>query len=74
MMRSPSSTAVAAAGNLPAGPEGVLQVLRDELFAVETDRLSGKLPETEYQQLKAAYDIILKRAISRKGTVEVIPE
>ncbi len=74
MMRSPSSTAVAAAGNLPAGPEGVLQVLRDELFAVETDRLSGKLPETEYQQLKAAYDIILKRAISRKGTVEVVPE
>jgi hypothetical protein len=74
MMRGPSSSTAAAAGPLPAGPEGVLQVLRDELFAVETDRLSGKLPEAEYQQLKAAYDIVLKRAIDRKGTVEVVPE
>jgi hypothetical protein len=74
MMRGPSSTPVAGAGTVPTGPDGVLQVLRDELFAVETERLSGKLPETDYQQLKAAYDIVLKRAISRRGTVEVVPE
>ena len=58
----------------PAGPDGTLQVLRDELFSVETDRLSGKLSEPDYQQLKAAYDLVLKRAINRQGVVEVVTE
>ncbi len=48
------------------GPEGALQVLRDELFAVETDRLSGRMSEAEYQKLKAAFDLVLKRTLSRQ--------
>jgi len=42
-----------------------LQVLRDEMFAVETDRLEGRLTEAEYAELKAAYDVVLRRALAR---------
>jgi len=42
-----------------------LQVLRDEMFALETDRLEGRLTEQQYTELKSAYDIVLRRALSR---------
>jgi hypothetical protein len=63
MLKAPSR---ATSGTTPAGPDGALQVLRDELFAVETDRLSGKLTEEEYLELKAAFDTVLKRTLSRR--------
>jgi hypothetical protein len=71
MLRTPSPGTSSSA---PIGPGGALQVLRDEMFALETDRLNGRLSEPEYQQLKAAYDLVLKRALNRTGTVEVVPE
>ena len=52
---------------LPTGPAAALQVLRDEMFAIETERLEGKLTEREYLQLKAAYDVVLRRALSRSS-------
>ena len=66
MLKAPSSP---AAGTTPAGPEGALQVLRDELFAVETDRLSGKLTEPEYLELKSAFDTVLKRTLGRRTVI-----
>jgi hypothetical protein len=81
MMRTPGApTAQLASGGTPAN---ALQVLRDEMFAVETDRLEGRLSETDYAQLKAAYDIVLRRALARNGPrgareddgkVEIVPE
>ena len=71
MLKAPSTAARTAQA---AGPEGALQVLRDELFAVETDRLSGKLSEDEYATLKAAFDIVLRRTMTRQGTTEIVPE
>lgn len=55
------------AGGLPptGTPAAVLQTLRDEMFAVETDRLEGRLNPEQYLELKSAYDIVLKRALSR---------
>lgn len=44
-----------------------MQVLRDEMFAVETDRLEGRLKPAEYAELKAAYDIVLKRTLARSA-------
>lgn len=64
----PTGTTVATApGVLPTHTGGALQVLRDELFAVETDRLAGKLTEAQYAKLKQAYDVVLRRAIARAG-------
>ena len=71
MLKAPSAGASRVAA---VGPEGALQVLRDELFAVETDRLSGKLSEDEYARLKAAFDIVLRRTIARQGTAEIVTE
>ena len=57
--------------HVPAAPQPAshgstaLQVLRDELFAVETDRLAGRLTEAQYSELKSAYDIVLRRALSK---------
>ena len=74
MLRNPGAN-VAARGVAPvagggawapaAAPSGALQVLRDEMFAVETDRLEGQLTEAEYVELKSAYDIVLRRTLSR---------
>lgn len=64
----------AAVANLPqptfAGPatgtSGVLASLKDELFAIETDRLEGRLNDAEYAEQKAAIEVVLKRALARK--------
>ncbi len=45
----------------------LLQALKDELFELETDRLSGKLNTAEYAEHKAAFDVVLRRALSRVG-------
>ncbi|MEG9435902.1 carboxypeptidase regulatory-like domain-containing protein [Edaphobacter sp. HDX4] len=68
-----SANAVAAASPanipVPSGPASLLSSLKDELFALETDRLEGKLSEQEYADQKAALEVVLKRALSRRGTV-----
>jgi len=63
--KSSAGTALHAANTGVAGTP--LQVLRDELFAVETDRLEGRLTEAEYADLKAAYDIVIRRTLTRNA-------
>ena len=53
---------------------GALQVLRDEMFAIETDRLEGRLSPSEYSELKSAFDIVLRRALARSGSQQVVTE
>ncbi len=48
-------------------PAGVLDALKDEMFALETERLSGKLSDAEYAQQKAALETVLKRALNRSA-------
>ena len=43
----------------------LLAALKDELFALETERLEGKLTDSEYGDLKAAFETVLRRALSR---------
>jgi 5-hydroxyisourate hydrolase-like protein (transthyretin family) len=62
MMRTPADPAYAVQ---PVAPSSALNLLKDELFAVETDRLEGRLTESEYTELKAAYDLVLRRALAR---------
>jgi hypothetical protein len=44
---------------------GLLAALKEELFALETERLEGKLTDEEYLQLKSAFEIVLRRALNR---------
>jgi hypothetical protein len=43
----------------------LLDALKQELFALETERLQGKLSEMDYRKQKAALDTVLKRALIR---------
>lgn len=45
----------------------LLATLKDELFALETERLEGRLLPEEYERQKAALEIVLKRALDRNA-------
>jgi len=51
---------VAAVGTPP-----LLQALKDELLELETDRLMGRLSDAQYAEQKAAFDVVLRRALNR---------
>jgi len=46
--------------------KALLAALKDELFTLETERLEGKLSETDYAETKSALEVVLKRALSRQ--------
>ena len=43
----------------------LLSVLKDELFALESEKIAGTLPAAEYTEFKAALETVLKRALKR---------
>jgi hypothetical protein len=48
-------------------PQGdMLDVLKDELFQLETDRVSGKISQEEYEKSKAGLDTLFRRQIKKK--------
>lgn len=51
----------------PENPQPLLDGLKDELFALETERLEGRLSEDDYASQKAALELVLKRALAKKG-------
>ncbi|HEY5057369.1 MAG TPA: carboxypeptidase regulatory-like domain-containing protein [Acidobacteriaceae bacterium] len=56
-----------ANGPLGATPNAtsLLQTLKDELFDLESDRAAGRITPEEYAEQKAAFDVVLRRALSR---------
>jgi hypothetical protein len=57
----------AAAANGTAQRSTMLTALKEELFSLETERLEGKLSEKEYAELKTAFEIVLRRALTRES-------
>jgi hypothetical protein len=48
-------------------PQGdMLDVLKDELFQLETDRVSGKISQEEYEKSKAGLDTLFRRQMKKK--------
>jgi hypothetical protein len=48
-------------------PQGdMLDVLKDELFQLETDRVNGKISPEEYEKSKAGLDALFRRQMKRK--------
>jgi ribosomal protein L29 len=45
----------------------LLNALKEELFALESEKIAGKLPPAEYAQVKAALETVLKRALKRSS-------
>jgi hypothetical protein len=78
MLRNTPAQAVAAAGVgavgvgpviggpvVTGGDSSLLAAMKEELFALETDKLQGRLSESEYVEQKAALEIVLRRALAR---------
>jgi hypothetical protein len=49
----------------------LLHTLKEELFALETDRLQQRIPESEYLEQKAALETVLRRALARTTQTSV---
>jgi len=49
-------------------PAALLSALKEELFALEIDKLNGKLKPEDYAEAKAALEVVLKRTV--KSQVE----
>jgi hypothetical protein len=67
LKNGPSQTvapAVAGSGGVTGG-DSLLAAMKEELFALETDRLQGRLSESEYVEQKAALEVVLRRALLR---------
>jgi hypothetical protein len=43
----------------------LLEALKEELFAIESEKIAGKLSAEEYAELKAALETVLRRALGR---------
>jgi hypothetical protein len=48
------------------GPGGMLEVLKDELFQLEADRVNGKITQEEYEKTKAGLDTLFRRQMKKK--------
>jgi hypothetical protein len=62
------SAAPAAAFNTAPGASNavLLNILKEELFAIESEKLSGTLSPDEYAKIKIGLEAVLKRALSKK--------
>ena len=62
-------THTVAAYTAPATAAGknsaLLNALKEELFALESEKIAGTLSSDEYARVKAALEIVLKRALDR---------
>jgi hypothetical protein len=43
----------------------LLEALKEELFAIESEKIAGKLSPEEYSDVKSALETVLRRALSR---------
>jgi hypothetical protein len=62
-----TSSQYGMAGNsTPAGGKAaLLAILKEELFAIESERLSGTLSQEEYAGIKTGLEAVLKRALKK---------
>jgi hypothetical protein len=65
--KSGESKRVQAQSQAAKPPQGdMLDVLKDELFQLETDRVNGKISQEEYEKGKAGLDTLFRRQMKRK--------
>ena len=70
---APGAVADAGAASYPAfgSPAArnnqLLGVLKEELFAIESEKISGTITPAEYAEVKAALETVLRRALKRNS-------
>lgn len=69
----PPAPAAVQAAQAHAQPQlqpvsALLSPLKEELFALETERLQGQISESEYLEVRAALELILRRTLARSSS------
>jgi hypothetical protein len=65
--RATSSTFSYSPGPGSAASGGaLLNALKEELFAIETEKINGTISPADYAAVKSALEVVLKRALNRK--------
>jgi hypothetical protein len=64
---SPLTPTVQPIASANGHSQALLAALKDELFALETERLEGKLSDADYAETKYALEIVLRRALARQS-------
>jgi hypothetical protein len=59
-------TAAFAVSHSQTKSQLLLEALKEELFAIESEKIAGKLSTEEYAEVKSALEIVLRRALSRQ--------
>ena len=54
-------------GSPAAKKAALLNALKEEMFALESEKISGTLTPEEYAEVKAALETVLKRALKRSS-------
>lgn len=65
-----SASPVSRTGNIAENRGGhtrLMDALKEELFALETERLEGRIAPDEYERQKTALEIVLRRALERQS-------
>jgi hypothetical protein len=50
--------------------DALLNLIKDEMFAIEREKLSGTLPLDEYTAIKTGLDALLRRALRTQEHIE----
>jgi hypothetical protein len=86
LLRKPSDGGAPQAGSVADEPQfrvpqspkthqqQLLQALKEEMFALETDHLQQRIPEADYVAQKAALELVLRRALNRSDANATTPE
>jgi hypothetical protein len=79
LLRRPIEAAPAVAASAPparvqaapAAPaargDSLMDALKEEMFALESEKVAGKIKPAEYAEVKAALEVVLRRALKRKS-------
>ncbi len=62
---APAAVAASYAPPQPAGKGALLNALKEELFAIESEKIAGTLSAADYAEQKAALETVLKRALTK---------
>ncbi|MDQ2925809.1 MAG: carboxypeptidase regulatory-like domain-containing protein, partial [Acidobacteriota bacterium] len=74
LLRRPAAVPVLPAAPTTDHQTALRRALKEELFALETDRLQKKISDEEYAAHKNALDFVLLRALTREGARGKEPE
>lgn len=64
---TPAAQPASASQTPPGSGNTVLDALKEELFALESDKIAGKLSPEQYEEAKAALETVMKRALKRES-------